>query len=144
MFNFFKKKPTQLSQITWKDSVRTWEAQQKAIQDAEKQRIQVLEKLRQDEAGKQFELELQKKIQILGQTFACHCCHKKSQTPKNVNEGYMTGMHDNTYWRDNYVTHWNQPGDLEKCKTCQQWTCADCMKDGICKNCWEVKAGLKL
>ncbi len=69
------------------------------------------------------------RMQVFGSKFKCHVCGtfaKKLGTEQ-------CGDWDNWYTEDTYK--W--PGDHQKCRMCELYTCASCLHLGICKTCGE-------
>jgi len=110
-----------------KETREPWQiAIDKDIERKEKLRKEKEEAKRISDEKKAQE-EHQRKVQELGEKFKCHCCGKSSRVPLNVN--YSDDYGGGTF------TRWDEPGDLERCLHCGQFTCKSCLYKGICKTC---------
>ena len=110
-----------------KDTVDRREPWQIAI-DKEEERKKEEEKNKKLSDEKKAQEEYQRKVQELGKNFKCHCCGKPSRVP-------LTESHYIPIYGWETETHWDRPGDLERCEHCGQLTCISCLYKGICKTC---------
>jgi hypothetical protein len=76
--------------------------------------------------------DLQTQLRLLGQSFKCFVCGRPATKPV-WGQDYPCSADGN----ESTSTDWSTPGDLFKCKICENWICADHIHMEICQKCAE-------